>query len=670
VDERGNFLTRQEAVDRAKTTNQIPQDHVLEIPEDGLHSGDLRKAGDKRFEITDLTQKPFDPNELISRQDFKTAIDDKEYRQGITLEIDMVAAERNGDTKAIAELKAEDARLTAEIEQLRKDMPTVKFADINKPTWKELHDHLWGAKNVGEALDRVVNTPSLGTVSQRILAKALNKSDFIRSARLELSNDPLKYVDKSGTEQQDASGMYTGGDIHLVQLGQQGNVRTLLHEAIHAGTHRLLNEKNSAAAIKMQELFDTYLAARGKEIDPATGKPYYGFEDIHEFTAEAFTSKRFQTLLSGISVGQQPKGVLNNLWGAFKEVVRISNGIPEGARTAFDEVMDSGISMLKKSEQFTPRADFATGVPSKAASSLDEPSTTPGASVKSMLEKNKAAVDRTKTDPRDVKSEDEFYDIAADILEKHGKVAAVEFYEGYKEYKKTWLEPIKETEKFVGINIQNKLANERIIHNETSDMMKDISDPARREAIAEAVDKGDLSKLSPEEVVLAKKYEALVKDIGNRAVNAGVVKGLLEDYVTHIIDWKGAPPGALQEFVQSLLGTTARDPSMRGMSTESKFGKERTFKTFADLEWYINEANTRIAAAGKSDFRLQIKTKDIAEIYKEYALSMEKAIENKKLVDNLKQVRNENGETLIKEVNKDNPMPYGWQMMDSPQFAG
>ena len=827
MDERGNFLTRQEAVDRAKTTNQIPQDHVLEIPEDGLHSGDLRKAGDKRFEITgeqpagtpkppvDLTQKPFDPNELISRQDFKTAIDNKEYRQGITLEIDMVAAERNGDTKAIAELKAEDARLTAELKQLRKDIPAVKFADINKPTWVELHDHLWGAKNIGEALDRVVDTPSLGTVSQRILAKALNKSDFIRSARLELSNDPLKYVDKSGAEQQDASGMYTGGDTHLVQLGQQGNVRTLLHEAVHAGTHRLLNEKGSAAAIKMQELFDTYQAARGKEVSPITGEPYYGFEDVHEFTAEAFTSKSFQKLLSGISVGQQPKGVLNNLWGAFKETVRQINGIPEGARTAFDEVMDSGISMLKKSEQFTPRADFATGVPSKGkaipedkidrglkdklittkealdlyrqagaqdkvinlekklvreeylnnkvqedglaslndreileyqgikidasknellkeAKTLNErigrlekrykeqalsekavedpqilqrslrglerlesqkdianrlieialnrdvilqkqfgdkfkPTSAPSKAVSSPDE---LPVDKTKTDPRDVKSEDEFYDIAADIFEKHGKVAAVEFYEGYKEYKKTWLEPIKETEKFVGINIQNKLANERIIHNETSDMMKDISDPARREAIAEAVDKGDLSGLNPEETALAKKYEALVKDIGNRAVNAGVVKGLLEDYVTHIIDWRGAPRGAREEFVQALLGTTARDPSMRGMSTESKFGKERKFKTFADLEWYINEANTRIAAAGKSDFRLQIKTKDIAEIYKEYALSMEKAIENKNLVDNLKQVRNVNGETLIKEVSKNNPMPPGWQMMDSPQFAG
>ena len=685
IDERGNFLTRQEAADRAKNTGQLPKDYVPEVPEVGLRSDDLRKAGDKRFEITDeqlagtpkppvdLTQKPFDPNELISRQDFKTAIDDKEFRQGVSLEIDMVEAQRRGDTKALEELKAEDARLTAELEQLRRDIPAVKFADINKPTWVELHDHLWGTKSVGEALERIIQTPSLGTVSQRILAKALNKSSFINSARLEFSNNLLKYVDKNGFEQQDATGLYTGGDRHLVELGEGGNVRTLLHEAIHAGTNRLLNEKDSAAAIKMQELFDKYKLEQNKKYDEALKKELqekgslspaeydaldrkfklYGFEDVHEFTAEAFTSKQFQELLSGISVGQQPKGVLNNLWGAFKETVRQINGVPEGARTAFDEVMDSGVSMLKKSEQFTPRADFATGVPSKAISSSSE-----------------LPVDKTKTDPRDVKSEEEFYDIAAEIFAKHGKVAAVEFYEGYKNYKKTWLEPIKETEKFVGMNIQNKLANERIIHNEASDMMKDISDPARREAIAEAVDRGDLSKLSPEEVVLAKKYEALVKDIGNRAVDAGVVKGLLEDYVTHIIDWKGAPKGAREEFVQALLGTAARDPSMRGMSTESKFGKERKFKTFADLEWYINEANTRIAAAGKSDYRIQIKTKDIAEIYKEYALSMEKAIENKNLVDSLKQIRNVNGETLIKEVSKDNPMPPGWQMMDSPQFAG
>ena len=481
-------------------------------------------------------------------------------------------------------------------------------------------------------------------------------------------------------------------------------------------------------------------------------------------------------MLSSIDVGQQPKGVANNMWAAFKETVRKSLGVPEGARTAFDEVMDQGVSILKQSKSYTPRPDRAPSVPSKPPTPPDELSSkrwektkdrigkiadqmtdadyrtlqydlsntgsksiVPSSLKESFKEWNaeygpyesetnlapenineterkflqeivdtakeadgfystsqiaqaKAAlegklgprtlpskapsspdelpIDRTKTDPRDVKDEKEFYEIAADIYEKHGNVAAVKFYEGYLEYKKTWLEPIKETEKFVGTNIQNKQAAERIIYNETSKMMEQIKDPARREAIAEAVDKGDLSGLNPEELAVAKQYEALVKDIGNRAVEQGVVKGLLEDYVTHILDWAGAPKGLREEFIQSLLGTGKRDPAMGDMTTESKFGKERKFKTFADLEWYINDVNSRIAAAGKSDWRLQLKTKDIAEIYKEYASSMEKAIENKKLVDNLKQVRNANGETLIKEVNKENPLPYGWQMMDSPQFAG
>ena len=300
---------------------------------------------------------------------------------------------------------------------------------------------------------------------------------------------------------------------------------------------------------------------------------------------------------------------------------------------------------------------------------LDKASKKPAPSVKGSPDEP-ASEDRTKVSPRDVKDEAEFREIAADIYEKHGETEAVKFYEGYEEYKRTWLEPVKETEKFVGTNIKNKLANDRIIHNEMSRLMESVPDAKRREAIAIAVDKGDLAGLTKEEVAVAKKYEALAKDIGDRAVEQGVVKGLLEDYVTHILDWAGAPKGAREEFIQTLLGTTPRDPSMRGMTTESKFGKERKFKTFAGLEWFIGEANKRIEAAGKSDFRLKIKTKDIAEIYKEYALSMEKAIENKRLVDNLKQVRNEAGETLIKEVSKDMPKPEGWVMMDSPQFAG
>jgi len=730
VDERGNFLTRQEAIDRAKNTEQLPKDYTPENPEIGLRSEDLRKAGDERFKLPVeqdvnappkevITEKPTENKDYYRQQigalegdrvtikeeirmaaeegdatkllkwqkelettnaevkkmealldaadngrtDVRKALEDNEYKR-LELEFESEKAASIGDEQRVTSINEQIKQLEAEHAQLYKDMPPVKFKDSRKPTWEELQDHLYGVKTIGEAFDRILATKELGTLSQRILMKALNESSFIRSAKLEFYKDYLAYQDKDGNWKQDAAGLYTGGDYHLVQMGKQGDMHPLLHEAVHAGTQRLLSEQGSAAAIKMQELFDKYKASHGDSS--------YGFTDVHEFTAEAFTSKAFQKLLAGIQIGQQPKGVANNLWAAFKETVRKGLGVPEGARTAFDEVMDQGISLVKQSKDYTPRPDFApTTNPSKPPSSPDEPSMTPGASVKSMLEKDKTApVDRTKTDPRDVKDEKEFYEIATDIYEKHGPTEATRFYEGYREYKKTWLEPVKEVEKFVGINIKTKLANDRIIHNEMAQMQEVVPDPARREAIAVAVDKGDLSGLSPEELAVAKQYEALVKDIGDRAVEQGVVKGLIEDYVTHILDWRGAPKGAREEFIQSLLGTGKRDPAMGGMTTESKFGKERKFKTFADLEWYINDVNSRIAAAGKSDWRLQLKTKDIAQIYKEYATSMEKAIENKKLVDSLKQVRNVEGESLIKEINKDNPVPYGWEIMDSPQFAG
>lgn len=51
IDEQGNFLNRNEAEGRARQTGQIAEDHKLERPEEGLHSGDLRTNNDPRFDI-------------------------------------------------------------------------------------------------------------------------------------------------------------------------------------------------------------------------------------------------------------------------------------------------------------------------------------------------------------------------------------------------------------------------------------------------------------------------------------------------------------------------------------------------------------------------------------------------------------------------------------------
>ena len=269
-------------------------------------------------------------------------------------------------------------------------------------------------------------------------------------------------------------------------------------------------------------------------------------------------------------------------------------------------------------------------------------------------------------DVRTISSEAAFMKHAEDIYAAQGEAAALKFFEDWTKYKGTWKEPVKEVEKFVSINLNTKMANERIIHNEAHKMTELVPKNIREE-VARAIDKGEADKLTGPAKELAERYQTAMKDIGERAVKEGVVNGLLENYVTHIVNWSDMPKGALEELLGELFGK--KGAGLGGMTPESRFGKERKVDTFENLEKTLGWINDKISAAGK-DFKLEIKTTDVAEIYKEYALSMEKAIENKKLVDSVKGIRNAAGESLVRRVTEEDPMPRGWEMIQDRQFAG
>ena len=435
VDERGNFHERTAAVDQAKRAGQIPEDHVLENPPGetpGLHSGDLRKAGDKRFEVTEEqpTSKSKPPVEEgpKTREEHKKAIDNLEYDLFVTHEIDLQEAKRMGDTAGVAEIESRIKRDQEKLDQLSKDIPPVQFANPLKPTWEELHDHLWNALNMGEAFDKVLSA-NIGSKGQKFLIKALNQSEFIRSARLELSKELIKYTDKDGFEKQDANGMYTGDNVHKVDLGKKGDLQTLLHEAIHAGTQKLLNQGNHPAAIKLQEMFkefeerynvgyniafENYLkenpnATVGErknfEKDYREQNKDYGLTDVHEFAAEAFNNRKFQKLLRSIK-SKEPQTVIGNMWESFKNTVREGLGIPESERTAFDDAIEHGVKLIEESKGYTPFDLAAKTSPSVA----------------------KAA---EKVDPRSIPNEEEFYKHATDIYERYGEDEAIKFFEDY-----------------------------------------------------------------------------------------------------------------------------------------------------------------------------------------------------------------------------------------------
>ena len=157
-----------------------------------------------------------------------------------------------GDFEAVKQLQEKQQQLELQRQDLINNLPPVEFKNITKPTWYELHDHLYGARNIGEAFDRIIKTDKLGSEGQRALIKALNKSSFIRDAELRLTKESLNW------DRKEVAGLYHGGTSHKIEVGKEGDLQTLLHEAIHAGTQRLIAEGKSAAAVKLKELYTEF----------------------------------------------------------------------------------------------------------------------------------------------------------------------------------------------------------------------------------------------------------------------------------------------------------------------------------------------------------------------------------------------------------------------------
>jgi hypothetical protein len=502
IDERGNFHERQAAVDQAKRAGQIPEDHVLESPpgeRPGLHSGDLRKVGDERFAVTEdrpagkaienkdyhrerinslemnkieaagdleyakldndqseidrlqttidkmdaeiAKQKSMMDSAPLGRSDYKGSIKEIDFDLNTGIPVDIKRATNKGDLEAVKQLQEKQQQLELQRQDLIDSMPPVKFENPTKPTPYELQDHLYGAKSVGEAFDRILKTEGLGTKGQRALLVVLNKSQFIRDANLQFK-DNLKYIDSKDGQEKYAAGMYTGGTQHLVELTKsEGDIRVLAHEAMHAGTQRLLEEGTSPAAIKLKQLYEQYKSehpARYEEavkefqkIENPTIKQLkefqkrwedpYGLENVHEFVAEAFTNKDFQYLLGSVEVESKP-GVLSNLWQSFKNIVREGLQIPTEQRTAFDEVIEQGVALVEESKSFKREGDV-TPLPSEPTSSSDE-----------LAEKTSEPVaeEFKKVDPRSIPNEEAMIEHATDIYERYGEKDAIQFFEDYK----------------------------------------------------------------------------------------------------------------------------------------------------------------------------------------------------------------------------------------------
>ncbi|CAB4135452.1 hypothetical protein UFOVP1078_18 [uncultured Caudovirales phage] len=679
--EDNSFVTREEAAIIAK--EQHADKLVEEIdPKQGLRSSNF---GPERLDALKPKEELKSASEQLglrtdTRKNFYEDLDNKESRLAMLTQ----EMENRVDSMSIEEQFAANKEINAlekNIEEARKDAPAFESKgqkqrriesippeqrtlkeeqdlyalkqlgkhDSRNLDWEDTQDLLRGAKTATEALQRIIDG---GHASWPLLklSRLLIKNQNLADAKIILDENSKPFP--NGKPDEFIVGEYDPVD-HAISMFKDGNIQTFLHENIHAAVYVLQRMGTHPSAIALKKLYEDYKSTVSKQ----TQEDVYGLADELEFLAEAFSNPEFQKLLSTRYMLNNPS---KTMWQGFKDIVKASLGIKKEnqAASALDQVLDHGAVLLEEGFVLSKRTP-TTG--SKPVPSKGTAAPTP-------------AVDPTRYDPRKVTDEADLKAKGKELYASKGVDAAREFFTGYEKYKETWLNPVKEVEDFVEMNINNKMADERIVINNSNDLKALLPDAAAREQVAIAIDAKKTDTLTGAAKEAADKYNGLMKDIGERALKEGVVKGLLENYVTHIVNWADMPKGALETFLNEAfrIRLPSDGPTTvlgKEMAPESRFGIERKIETFAQLDRVLGDINRRIALAGK-DFKLEVKTKDIAEIYKEYASSMEKAIENKKLIDSILSIRNPNGESLVRRVTAEEPLPYGWQMINDRQFAG
>jgi hypothetical protein len=503
--------------------------------------------------------------------------------------------------------------------------------------------------------------------------------------------EPISLVAKnaSGEEVGKLTYMPNGGpiDVFVREGDRRKGVATALYDALEARGGKILPVDSGVAISEDARAFRTARenVSDQKPYDPnqlATRDDYKEAIDNNETQRMSLEAQAEEA--AGIGNEERVTSINEQIKKLEQEHAQLIKDMPPQKTLAYEfgdvqeyadrysttteSTKDAFVNWLHKSEMPLDPAkiaeyeqQFISDIETPKTKVIKDSSEVPK-SIKDMLQE-----DGSKPDPRDMKDEDDFYKTAVEIYEKSGEKAALDFYDGYKQYKQTWLEPVKETEKFVGINLDNKLAGERITSNNKADIL-DIAkkDNVNLEQLTYKIDRGD--KLDGAEKTIADKFRTLMDDLGKRALEAGVIKGWHEDYVArNVISEGSAPPNALKELMKDIFGGGSGGSG--GSKTTTKYGEQRRLKTREDLLRHLDGINGWLAENGK-DYRFKLKTDNLAEIYADYAHSVEKAIENKNLITNLKQVRNAAGESLIRPITKDDPLPHGWEVMDNSELAG
>lgn len=316
-DAQGNFLDRKQALERAKQTGQIPKDHKLEFPDEGLHSGDLRAAGDEAFKIK---EEPTKTREEIRQE----ALDN--YNK--TLE-DINKRAQSGEISAKA---AVELQRNAK-DNLKNSIPLPHIENKARPTFDEFKQIFEFETSFTSAL-QTITREKLGSPAQQWLAGKLDS--LLSGRKIDFSIDE-SLKDHIGTYKK-------VGDKESVVVGKHepavSGLTTVLHEGVHAVTSALLHDAKHPLTIQMESLYQHALS-----ITPDKTLPY--FTDVHEFVSEALTSSKFQSWLSKQApVENLPPA--KNVWEQFKNFIKSALGVKDTqVESLLDQVLDHSAVLME-----------------------------------------------------------------------------------------------------------------------------------------------------------------------------------------------------------------------------------------------------------------------------------------------------------------------------------
>jgi hypothetical protein len=200
----------------------------------------------------------------------------------------------------------------------------------------------------------------------------------------------------------------------------------------------------------------------------------------------------------------------------------------------------------------------------------------------------------------------------------------------------------------------NVAAQERITLNLKRDIGTAIPEEARRVAVSEAIDRGDMEGLSADERKVYSAVKNFNEQMGKEAVDAEVIKGMRTNYISYIVERDPAMTEAQQSgIIKGLFDTGAFSENA---SPNTKFGKHGKYESFSDI-------NNALKGSG-----LKLKTQDVGEITAIYGKAMRAAIENKLLIDGLKSAKGPSGEQYLQPRDKNGNLPQGYKTMQHPQL--